>query len=104
MGHLEGVRSVQPDLQTGWVRLEVDPWVEFALERFPKQVQNIGFHFESMQIQARGQVQATPDGKVFRIEGWKQTFPLSGNHPPVEKSTTIEARVFPGKQTSFHID
>ena len=78
--------------------------MEFALERFRTQVQNIGFHFESMQIQARGQVQATPDGKVFRIDGWKQTFPLSGNYPPVGKSATIEARVFPGKRTSLHID
>ncbi|MEW6280724.1 MAG: heavy metal-associated domain-containing protein [Candidatus Eremiobacterota bacterium] len=87
MGRLEGVQSLQIDLQANLVVIQPRPGVALDLKAIPEAIRQAGYQPGEMQLTATGRVQAG----TFLVPGW-QPLPILGPAPP-DGERVLRARV-----------
>ena len=90
---LDGVGSVQVDLQSNLVVVTPAPEVELDLAAIPAAIRRAGFTPAELEIVARGTFEERDGGRAFRIRAWTRALAvrMEGTPPPGE--TELHARV-----------
>lgn len=79
---LDGVDSIQADLQANLVTIHPRTDVALALAEVPGAIERSGFRPGRLWIRADGGVEALPDGSPgFRIGSWTAPYALEGASP-----------------------
>ena len=90
---LEGVTTVEVDLQSNRVRIRSAPDVELDLAAIPAAVRRAGFTPADMHLVARGTLRLAEEGGEFRIHGWASALAVRRAPGLAAGEQTLRARV-----------
>lgn len=87
MKGIEGVNTVDVDLNTGLVAIKLAPGNSATMHQFNEAVEKNGFTHKDAQIVARGKLSGTVSAPLFEVFGTQDRYTLS----PVSPGTDITA-------------
>lgn len=90
---LDGVGSIAVDLQTNLVRVRPAVDVELDLAALPRAIRRAGFTPGELRVVARGELLELGGTRVFRIRGWRCTFPVDALEGVPPGELVLRARV-----------
>ena len=90
---LEGVGSIQVDLQTNLVVLVPDSNVELDLAAIPRAIRGAGFTPADMELVALGTFGSSDGSPTFRIRGWRRELRVRAGGALPQEETRVHAKV-----------
>lgn len=79
MKGIQGVNTVDVDLNTGLVAIQLAPGNAAGMQQFNQAVEKNGFTHKDAKIVARGKVTGTATAPVLEVTGTSDKFALAGN-------------------------
>ena len=96
---LEGVGSIQVDLQTTLVVIVPERDVELDLTAIPRAIRGAGFTPADMEIVALGNFGSSDGLPTFRIRGWRSELRVRADGALPQEETRVHASVdFAGEE------
>ena len=77
MKGIQGVSSVEVDLNTGLVSIKLGPGSNASMRQFNEAVEKNGFTHKDANIIAKGRITGTPAAPFFEVAGTQDRFALS---------------------------
>jgi copper chaperone CopZ len=89
MKGIQGVNTVDVDLNTGLVTIKLAPGNSAALQQFNQAVEKNGFTHKDATVVARGKITGTADAPFFEVAGTKDRFALTPSAKGIDVSPLL---------------
>jgi copper chaperone CopZ len=89
MKGIQGVNTVDVDLNTGLVSINLDSGNKATMRQFNEAVERNGFTHKDADIVARGMLNGTADAPVLQIEGTADRYALTPTSAPADVASLI---------------